>query len=42
MAGKMTGTNIFLQLLVMACLSLASKVQEHTVRLGDVVNTCYR
>lgn len=31
-----------LQLLVMACLSLASKVQEHSVKLGDVVNTCYR
>ena len=30
------------QLLVMASLSLASKAQEHTTKLGDVVNTCYR
>lgn len=29
-------------LLLMACLSLAAKVQEHSVKLGDVVNTCHR
>ena len=33
----------FPQLVVMAALSLASKVQEvSTVKLGDVVNTCHR
>lgn len=31
-----------LQLVAMATLSLASKVQEHNTKLGDVVNTCHR
>ncbi len=26
----------------MASLSLVSKVQEHSVKLGDVINTCHR
>lgn len=30
------------QLLVMAALSLASKVQEDLTKLSDIVNTCYR
>ena len=31
-----------LQLVAMAALNLASKVQEHNTKLGDVVNTCHR
>ncbi len=30
------------QLVAMATLNLASKVQEHNTKLGDVVNTCHR
>ena len=30
------------QLIAMATLNLASKVQEHNTKLGDVVNTCHR
>lgn len=31
-----------LKLLIMAALNLASKVQEISVKLGDIVNTCYK
>eukprot|EP00731_Ephydatia_muelleri_P016178 Em0009g602a len=31
-----------LKLLIMAALNLAAKVQEISVKLGDIVNTCYK
>ncbi|XP_064390366.1 cyclin-Q-like [Halichondria panicea] len=38
----MTLTRYDIGLLLMATLNLASKVQEHSIKLGDVVNVCHR